>query len=164
MAAWGVLLVVTLQRLAEIALASRNAAALLREGGLEVGRGHDPVMVLVHVLWLSAMAIGLARNPALHPVPLVLFACLQPLRFWVMATLGRYWTTRVITVPGAPLVSTGPYRFLRHPNYAIVVGEIALLPLAFGQLRTAIWFSAANLAILGWRIHSENRALAVRRT
>jgi methyltransferase len=161
-AAWAVLGLVALQRAIEVAYAARNAAALRRAGGIEVGRGHYPAMVLLHAGWLGAMAAGLLRRPELHLLPLAIFVGLQPLRIWVIATLGRFWTTRVITVPGAPLVRSGPYRFVRHPNYAVVVGEIALLPLAFGQVGTAIVCSAANLALLARRIPMENAALANR--
>lgn len=88
---------------------------------------------------------------------------LQVLRVWTVASLGGYWTTRVISLPGAPLVRHGPYRFLRHPNYAIVCAEIAVLPLAFGAVELAIVFSILNAALLSWRIRVEERALASRR-
>jgi len=87
---------------------------------------------------------------------------LQGLRVWVLATLGRYWTTRIITLPGAPLVRRGPYRWLRHPNYVVVAGEIAVLPLAFGAWQIAVVFSLANALVLWIRIRSEERALATR--
>jgi methyltransferase len=160
--AWSVLAVVALQRLAEVLYASRNEARLRRRGGIEVGRGHYPVMVLLHASWLAAIAAGLMRDATVRTLPLVLFCCLQPLRIWVMASLGPFWTTRVIRVPGVPLVRHGPYRYLRHPNYLVVAGEIALLPLAFGQIATAAAFSAANLALLSWRTRVENHALALR--
>ena len=86
------------------------------------------------------------------------------MRIWVIATLGRYWTTRIITVPGEPLVRRGPYRFVRHPNYLVVSGEMAVLPLVFGQVTNAIVFSALNLALLAWRIRQENAALEERRS
>src|SRR5262249_24074026 len=97
-------------------------------------------------------------------VPLLAaFAILQGLRLWVLLSLGRYWTTRIITVPGAPLVRRGPYRFLRHPNYLVVAAEIAMLPLAFGAWVVAVVFSALNAALLAWRIALEDQALAPRR-
>jgi methyltransferase len=97
-------------------------------------------------------------------VPLLLaFAVLQGLRLWVLMSLGRYWTTRVITLPDAPLVRRGPYRFLRHPNYLVVAAEIAVLPLAFGAWAVAAVFSALNAALLAWRISLEDHALAPRR-
>lgn len=161
-AVWAILAAVVVQRLVEVAYASRNTAALVRAGAVEVGRGHYPAMVALHTAWLVTIAIGIARCPELHPAALVAYAALQPLRVWIMATLGRFWTTRVITIKDAPLVRRGPYRYLRHPNYVVVVGEVALLPLGFGQVATAVVFSAANLALLAWRIHVEQAALAPR--
>ena len=94
----------------------------------------------------------------------MVFVLLQPLRLWVLASLGRHWTTRVITVPDEPLVVLGPYRFVRHPNYLVVIGEIALFPLLFGQVTNAIVFSVLNGAVLAWRIHIEDAALSPRRS
>lgn len=92
-----------------------------------------------------------------------LYAAFQPLRLWTIATLGPHWTTRIITMPGAPLVRTGPYRIFRHPNYAVVCVEIAALPLAFGAVEIAIVFSILNASLLSWRIRTEERALLPRR-
>ena len=91
------------------------------------------------------------------------FLALQAARVWVLATLGRYWTTRIITLPDAPLVRRGPYRFVRHPNYLIVAAEIAVLPLVFGAWQIALVFSILNLLLLSHRIRRENAALAGRR-
>ncbi len=160
--AYAVLGLVVLQRLGELWYSARNTRALKAAGGVEHGHRHYPVMVLLHAAWLTTIAAGIARDPAIRLFPLVLFLPLQFLRLWVLATLGPYWTTRVITLPGAPLVRRGPYRFLRHPNYLIVVGEVAILPLVFGQALTAIVFSLANGALLAWRIRIESAALAPR--
>ena len=154
---------VTMQRLGEIAYAERNARALLQRGAKEVGRGHFPLLVLLHAAWLVAIAVTLPRHLVIHWVFLTLFAMLQIARLWVIVSLKGFWTTRIITLPGEPLVRHGPYRYLRHPNYAIVVGEIALLPLAFGQTRIALIFSILNLGLLAWRIRQEDAALAARR-
>jgi methyltransferase len=99
----------------------------------------------------------------LHWAWLVVFVTLQGLRIWVLTILGPYWTTRIVTLPGAPLVQKGPYRFVRHPNYAIVVAEIVSLPLVFGEVTVAIVFTLLNAAVLAWRISVEDRALAKRR-
>ncbi len=163
MLAWGILAVVLLQRLVEVAYASHNTAALRRAGGIEVGRGHYPLMVALHAAWLAAIAVGLVSDPVVHAIPLAVYVCLQPLRLWIIATLGPFWTTRVITMAEAPLVRRGPYRYLRHPNYIVVALEIAILPLVFGQVWTAVMFGAANLALLAWRVRAENAALASRR-
>jgi methyltransferase len=160
--AWIVLAAVVVQRLGEVVYAARNTAALRQAGGIELGRGHYPLMVGLHGAWLAAIAAGLVLHPIVRPIPLAAYLGLQPVRLWIIGSLGRFWTTRVITVPGAPLVRRGPYRYLRHPNYAVVALEIALLPLAFGQVATAAVFSAANLALLAWRIRVENGALALR--
>ena len=104
--------------------------------------------------------MALAYDRPVEPVFLVLFVLLQIARFWVLATLGRRWTIRMIVVPGEPLVAGGPYRFLRHPNYAIVIGEIAVVPLALGLPPYALIFSLLNALVLAIRIPQENAALA----
>jgi methyltransferase len=158
-----VVLLVAAQRLGELVLARRNTRRLLREGGIEIGARHYPLFVLLHDGWLLAIFfIVPASAPAFIPL-LAAFVVLQLLRVWIVATLGRYWTTRIITVPGAPLVKRGPYRILRHPNYVVVIGEIAVLPLAFGAWQIALVFSVLNLALLWHRIRIEDAALAVRR-
>jgi methyltransferase len=158
-----ILVLVVLQRLGELWYASRNTKALMARGGMEYGQRHYPLIVVLHASWLVAIAIGIHRNPAVRAFPLMCFVLLQAGRVWVLATLGRYWTTRVITIPGAPLVHRGPYRFLSHPNYLVVIGEMAVLPLVFGQIINAILFSALNGAALTWRIRVENAALGPRR-
>jgi methyltransferase len=158
-----ILVLVVLQRVGELWYASSNTRALKARGAIECGRGHYPLIVLLHASWLTAIAIGMRGDPAVRALPLMVFVLLQALRVWVLATLGPYWTTRVITVPGAPLVNRGPYRFIRHPNYLVVVGEMALLPLVFGQVTNAIFFSVLNAVLLAWRIRVEDAALRLRR-
>jgi methyltransferase len=158
--AYVILALVALQRGAELMYASRNARALKERGGVEHGRTHYPAMVILHVSWLIAIGVGIARHPAIHGFPLVLFALLQAMRIWVLATLGRFWTTRIITLPDEPLVHRGPYRYFRHPNYLVVVGEMATLPLVFGQVANAAIFSVLNLGLLARRIKAEDAALA----
>ena len=154
---------VGLHRLVELVHASRNTKVLLRRGGIEVGRGHYPLVVLLHAAWLLAVVAGLGRDSGVRWPLLAIFAVLQVARVWVIASLGPLWTTRIITVPAQPLVRSGPYRWLRHPNYAIVVCEIATLPLVFGQVATAAAFSLLNGILIGWRVRQENAALAPRR-
>jgi len=142
-------------------LAEQNTRRLLGEGGREVGRGHYPLFIALHGTWLAAIAMTtpLATQP---DWPLIgVFVVLQVLRVWVIATLGRYWTTRIITID-APLVRKGPFRFVRHPNYLVVTAEIAVLPLAFGDWPVALIWSLANAALLFHRIRVESRALAPR--
>jgi methyltransferase len=161
--AW-VLALVALQRLAELALASANTRRLLARGGREVGRRHYPLFILLHGSWL--IAIALTTPLSTRPVwPLIgVFVGLQALRVWVVATLGPYWTTRIITLDGAPIVRGGPFRFVRHPNYWVVTGEIALLPLAFWNWPVALVWSVLNALLLRHRIRVEMAGLAPRET
>ena len=162
LARWIVLLV-ALERLGELALAHRNTERLIREGGRTVGDSHYPFMVLLHGGWLCALWFWSDRGGPPIVALLVLYGVLQLARLWVLASLGRYWTTRIVTLPGAPLVRKGPYRFLRHPNYLIVTAEIATLPLALRAWAIALIFSALNAGLILWRIRVEDRALAERR-
>jgi methyltransferase len=153
---------VAVERIAELVRARRNTRALLAKGGVEVGAGHYPLLVLLHGAWLAALLYAVPADTLPSLGWLGAFVLLQAFRLWVLASLGPYWTTRIITLPGAPLVRSGPYRFLRHPNYVVVVAEIAVLPLVFGAWRVALVFSALNLALLAWRIRVEQQALAPR--
>lgn len=159
---WVVALVAA-QRLGELFLASANTRRLLAEGGREVGRGHYPLFVALHGSWLVAILMTTPLDTAPNWPLIGLFILLQAARIWVIASLGRFWTTRIITVDGAPLVRKGPFRLVRHPNYLVVTGEIAVLPLAFGDWPVAVIWSLANAALLAWRIRVESRALAERR-
>ena len=153
-----VLSLVTLQRLGELWLSARNTARLKAKGAYEVGREHYPLLVALHAAWLGALWLLGWDRPAALPW-LAIYLVLQALRAWVLLTLGPRWTTRIIVVPGAPLVDRGPYRFLSHPNYAVVVGEIFVLPMVFGLVEAAIVFSLVNALVLAIRIRSENLAL-----
>ena len=157
-----IVLLVAAQRLGEMAYGQRNARRLLAEGAVEAGAGHYPVIVLVHAGWLMTLLVVASRDPEVNWWLVGLYGLLQIGRFWVLASLGRYWTTRLISLPNAPLVRRGPYRFLRHPNYAVVMAEIAVLPLAFGAWQVALVFSVLNGAVLSWRIRIEDRTLAER--
>jgi methyltransferase len=158
-----ILFLVVVQRLVEVVYAERNTRALRARGAVEVGRAHYPLIVLLHAAWLAAIALLLPQGVTIHWWALGIFIALQLARVWVIATLGPYWTTRIITLEGAPVVRKGPYRFVRHPNYLVVAGEIAALPLAFGELNVAIAFTLLNAAMLAWRIRQEDTALAARR-
>jgi methyltransferase len=154
---------VALQRLAELAWAGRNTARLRRLGAVEADAGGYPLLVLLHAGWLASLALSVpGATPPRWPL-LALYALLQLGRIWVLLSLGRWWTTRVLTLPGKPLVRTGPFRWFRHPNYALVIGEIAVLPLAFGAVVVAVTFSALNLMLIARRIGIEDHALAPRR-
>jgi methyltransferase len=149
---------VTLQRLIELPIAQANSRRLIARGGHEVGASHYPWIVDLHAAWLAALW-WLAPGRPIHLPFLILFLLIEAGRIWVLRTLGRRWTTRIIIVPGEKLVARGPYRFVNHPNYLVVIGEIAVLPLVFGLWQVAILFSLMNAAVLTIRIRSENRAL-----
>jgi methyltransferase len=159
-----VLAYVVAQRLGELVYANANTQALLAQGGVEHGRGHYPLFILLHGGWLIANA--LFAKPAATPslILLTAFAASQILRFWTLASIGRWWTTRIISAPHFPRVKRGPYRFLPHPNYTVVVIEIALLPLLFGASVVAVVFSALNAALLWWRIRVESAVLGERQS
>jgi methyltransferase len=153
------LALVTAARVAELCLAQRNTKGLLAKGAYEVGPGHYASIVTMHALWLASLwVLGWTQNIDINW--LALFFALQALRVWTLVTLGRRWTTRIIVLPNAPLVTNGPYRFLKHPNYVVVIGEIATLPLCLGLPWIAVAFSVANAVVLTIRIHAENAALS----
>ena len=161
--ALAVVLLVVLQRVSELIIARRNTARLLAEGGQEHAPGHYPVIVALHTVWLGTLAWLALQNPPVNLPLLIVFLLLQAARLWILATMGRYWTTRIISVPSAPLITGGPFRFVRHPNYLVVFLEIIVLPLAFGAWAVAVGFGLANAAVLFWRIRAEEKALAPRR-
>jgi methyltransferase len=153
---------VTLQRAGELVLSHYNTRRLKARGAIEVAGGHYPLMVAVHTAWLIALWV-FGHDQPIRIVALAVYLLLQALRIWVMRTLGPRWTTRIIVLPQAPLVASGPYRFLSHPNYAVVIGEIAMLPLVLGLPDIAVIFTILNAGVLMIRIRAENRALAASR-
>ena len=153
-----ILALVTLQRLGELVLAKRNTARLLANGGYEIGAGHYPIIVIFHTAWILGLW-WFAPPQSINWYLIGLFVVLQALRVWVIATLGPRWTTRIIRVPNETLVARGPFGFLNHPNYAVVIAEIFVLPLAFGLVWFSIISGLINIFILAWRISMENSAL-----
>lgn len=153
-----ILSLVTLERLLELALARRNTLRLLGRGAREHAPRHYPLIVSIHALWLASLW-WLAPSRPIDGFALALFLLLELGRIWVLTTLGSRWTTRIIILPGAPLVRTGPYRFINHPNYWVVIGEIAVLPLVFGLWQLSFVFTLLNAAVLTVRIRRENEAL-----
>ena len=157
-------LLVGLERLAELATARRNAVWSRLRGGTEHGAGHYPVMVLLHTGLLAGCLAEVAWahrpfTPALGWPMLGLALAAQALRWWCVRTLGPRWNTRVIVVPGLPLVAAGPYRLMSHPNYLAVVVEGVALPLVRGAWITALCFTLGNAALLTVRLRCENAAL-----
>ena len=158
-----IITLVALQRLCEMRLAARNTRLLKARGGTETGARHYPLFILLHASWLLAILLTTPANTEINWWLLSAFVVLQLGRIWVIATLGRFWTTRIISIPGVPLITKGPYRFFSHPNYIIVTGEIALLPLVFGNWQIALIWSVLNAMLLAWRIRIEENALAERK-
>lgn len=154
-----VVALVSAQRIAELVHARRNTARLLARGGIETGRGHYPLIVLIHAAWLTSMVVLIRAETAPIWSLLGAYVVLQVARYWTIRSLGPNWTTRVIRVPGDPLVRRGPYRYLRHPNYLVVAAEIALLPLVFGAWEIAIVFSVLNAGAMMLRIRTEDAVL-----
>lgn len=161
--AYWLLIAVALQRLVELARANRNTRRLLERGGREVGAEHYPLIVALHAGWLLTLTLLTSPDPPVNWGLITVFALLQVLRIWVLASLGPYWTTRIITLDDAPLQRKGPYRFMRHPNYLIVALEVPLLALILDLPVVALVFGAINLLLLAVRIQVEGRALAARR-
>lgn len=156
---------VIFQRLYELRISKRNTALLISEGGIELGAKHYKYIVMLHVLFILSMIAEYAYRSTtgnLNQISylfLVLFVVLQAARFWVLNTLGKYWSTRIVRVPGTALIVSGPYRFVRHPNYIIVALEIFCIPMIFGLIYTAVAFTLLNAAMLAVRIREENRAI-----
>lgn len=162
---WVLLAVIAVERVAELVVSQRHAAASLRRGGVESGQGHFPVMVALHAALLAGCVAEplLARrgfDPAVGWPMIAVVAAANALRWWCVVTLGQRWTARVIVLPGLPLVRSGPYRWFAHPNYVAVVVEGAALPLAGSAWITACAFTVLNAALLAVRLRCETRALA----
>ena len=153
-----ILALVTLQRLAELGWSHANAARMLAAGGIEAGQGHYWPLIGVHVAWLAGLWL-LAPGLPVDPAWLAVYLALQAGRAWVLWTLGRRWTTRVIVLPGARLVRTGPYRWLDHPNYAVLAAEVAVLPAVFGLWLYAVAFTMLNAGVILLRLRVETAAL-----
>lgn len=152
------------QRLWELAVSRRHLRALLARGASEVGAGHYPWMVVLHTAFLASCVaevwlLDRSFGPAQALIWLGVLAVALGLRWWSLRTLGERWTTRVVVLPGAPLIRTGPYRWFRHPNYLVVVLELAAIPMVHGAWLTAVLFGVANLVLLKVRIGAEEAAL-----
>jgi methyltransferase len=163
---YALLVVITVERVAEVVVSQRHATELLRRGGVEYGPGHFPVMVALHVAllagcWAEPIALHRVFIPALGFPMLALVVAANTLRWWCIATLGPRWTARVIVLPGMPLIKAGPYRWFAHPNYVAVVIEGAALPLTGSAFITACTFTVLNAALLTFRVRCETQALAV---
>ncbi len=154
---------VILQRLIEVVIAKRNEKRMLAKGAYEVGASHYPIMITLHVsfflsLLLEVLLVERGLSP-IFPYLFGLFVLVQGMRVWCLMSLGQFWNTKIIILPGAKVVAKGPYSFIRHPNYVVVCAEILLLPLMFQAYFTAILFTLLNFAMLSVRIPTEEKAL-----
>lgn len=159
------LIAVGLERLVELVVSKRNLRWSLARGGVEVGAGHYPAMVALHSLLLIGCAVEVRtlHRPFVPVLGWPMFGLVvagQALRWWCIRTLGRQWNTRIVITPGLPLVRSGPYRLMRHPNYLAVVVEGVALPLVHTAWLTATIFAVCNAALLRVRLRAENAALA----
>ena len=162
---WALLSVIACERVGELVVSARHANALLRRGGVEYGFGHFPVMIALHVALIAGCVLEPLLGhrtfiPALGAAMLAVTLAANALRWWCITTLGERWTARVIVLPGAPLVRSGPYRWFAHPNYVAVIVEGAALPLTGSAWITACAFTVINAALLTVRIRCEAGALA----
>jgi methyltransferase len=152
-----------LQRLCEVFLARSNEKKLRSKGAVEAGQKHYKWMVLMHASFFAVFFIEVvnlcAKPPLWWPIPFVLFLFAQVIRVWAIASLGMYWNTKILLLPGARVVAKGPYRFMRHPNYTVVTVELFVIPLIFGAYYTAILFTLLNILMLRVRIPAEEKAL-----
>lgn len=161
---WLVATLIVLQRLAELVLSNRNYRWMLAQGAKEYGDGHYPLFFALHAGWLiSWLGEAILSGPCLNKIWhlwAALFIVAQGLRYWCIISLGRYWNTRILVIPGAKLVTRGPYRFISHPNYLAVSMELASVPLIFDAWLTALAASVLNAwLLLGVRIPLEQKAL-----
>jgi methyltransferase len=157
-----ILAYIVVQRLGELIYARANTQRLLAQGGVEYGASHYPLFILLHSGWLLAIALLAEPEGTPNLALLMAFLASQLFRFWTLASIGRWWTTRIISAAHFPRVKKGPYRFIRHPNYAVVIVEIAVLPLLLGAPIVALVFSIANAGLLAWRIRVEAEILRQR--
>jgi methyltransferase len=156
-------LLILLQRVAEEIYSARNTRALLARGAREEGRNYYPVVAVSHISWIASLFFLVSPDaPVLWPL-IGIFLVLQGARYWVIGVLGPYWTHRIITLDEAPVIEAGPYRYMKHPNYAITVAETLVLPSAFSALALALIMTAIWVTVLNYKIHLENAALATRK-
>ena len=157
-------LLVLAQRGLEELHSARNTRSLLAAGAREAGRAYYPVVAVAHLAWIAAIFFLLPPDAPISVPLLVAYFALQIVRYWVIASLGRFWTHRIISLEGAPVVRSGPYRYMAHPNYAVTIAETFLLPAVFGGWALGIIMGAVWWAVLAYKIRLENEALAHRKS
>jgi len=149
-------------RITELLISKRNEKWLIENGAVEFGRSHYPLIVILHILFIVSLIIEyyLRSSSFFNIWFLFLYFLLVALKIWVISSLGKFWNTKIFRIADAPLITNGPYKFLKHPNYIIVIAEIVVIPLVFNLYYTAIIFSALNAVMLTIRIREENKALS----
>ncbi|MDE3839327.1 hypothetical protein C0966_08160 [Bacillus methanolicus] len=163
MAFWLFISVIIIQRILELIVAKQNEKWMKSQGAVEFGQKHYPIIVFVHILFFFVLITEVQSfhkdiSP-LWPLLLVAFLAAQAIRIWALLSLGRYWNTKILVLPGASVVKKGPYRYLKHPNYLVVALEFIIIPLMFHAFFTAILFSLLNIFVLSIRIPVEEKAL-----
>jgi Uncharacterized protein conserved in bacteria len=156
------ILFVILLRIGEMVLSRRNEVWLLQHGAIETGQRHYPAIIAMHMLFFVSLIVEYStkQTVSFNVFLLVLFFILQAGKIWIVFSLGRFWNTKIYRIPDAPLIKKGPYRYFKHPNYMIVVIEIAVIPLMFQLVYTAIAFFLLNAIVLTVRIYEENKVIA----
>jgi methyltransferase len=154
---------ILLQRGLEELYSQRNTSALIARGARELGQSYYPVVATTHLAWIAAIFFLVSPNAEIYAPLAILYAGLQIARYWIIGTLGHYWTHRIITLDNAPIVRRGPYRILRHPNYAVTVAETFLLPMVFGCFALGAIIGAIWTAVLLYKIELEDEGLSRRR-
>lgn len=157
------ILFIILLRIAELLYSKRNEKWLLQNHAIEYGKKHYPFIVTLHVFFLISLIVEymLSKPVSYSPAIILIYFLLLVFKIWVISSLGKYWNTKIYRIPNAPLIKTGPYKYFRHPNYLVVIGEIAVIPLAFHLYYTAAIFTVLNLIMLSIRIKEEDKALKI---
>ncbi|WP_045837154.1 isoprenylcysteine carboxyl methyltransferase family protein [Hyphomicrobium sp. 99] len=158
-----VALIILLQRGAEEVYSARNTRALIAAGAKEVGRSYYPVVATTHLAWIASIFFLIPSSATESYILAAAYILLQGVRYWVIGTLGRFWTHRIFTIEGAPVTLRGPYKYFRHPNYAVTITETFLLPAVFGAWAVSIIMGAVWTAVLAYKIELEDEALSARR-
>lgn len=152
--------IVIAERLIELKIAAKNESWMKQHGGFEVGKGHYKLFIIMHVAFFLSLMVELQYiTVGFHISLFILFMLVKLCRVWCMLSLGRFWNTKIIVLPSVAVIKTGPYKYMKHPNYVIVFAELFLLPAMFGALWTASLFPLLHMSLLSVRIPLEDKAL-----
>ncbi|MBY4604294.1 MULTISPECIES: isoprenylcysteine carboxyl methyltransferase family protein [Bacillus] len=160
---WFLIVILITQRVAEMAVARQNEQKVKKQGAIEFGESHYPYIIIMHILFflsLIAEVLLMNKQPSSWWIGIAAaILCVQAVRYWALCSLGAYWNTKILVVPGAELVKKGPYKWIKHPNYTVVILEILLIPLLYQAYVTMCLFSLVNAVLLTVRIRTEDKAL-----